>query len=371
MVSLLISIGLFLLFAAPLVIVVIRRKKIKRINVVGPLMFLVFLCGIEISLRAGPLKYSFLKNNVGKNFAPHTYLFWLPKDSPTHFTPLDKIEINKLKGVVRVVTMGGSNVIGSRIDNYSKTLTGQLEWMTKKRFPECNFEFISAGQPGFVLFQNLVLYKLYIRQMSPDLIVLYCNVNDRDQPTGPYTYRELFKMRSGVDVSDLWITENTFPKKTSLLWKIQDGAQAFRTYGWLRKNILDVREKWAKGTKETSVVKEMNSAADYQKNLEDLISIIKKDGTRIILVDAVQYKELQNPSDREKTIRQLMKATAEKEGVPFISAHEILHKKHDQDRMFFSFDHGHINEFGHAVVSNLIFKVIEKEQSVMLCEGAN
>ena len=306
---------IWVLFASPLLMVICLRKKIPRLFWVGNIAFILLLIGIEVGLRAGPLNYFFSPMNTGRNFNPHEYLFWINSDSDYREKPsspkydsgpgFEKLRFNfrtgpvekeKPPGVIRVMIMGGSNAWGQGIEQYQQTLAGQLELKTAHGFVDKKFEFIIAAGHGYCLFQNLVLYKLILRYLKPDIIVYYGNINENLHITkGPYTYREIFKISTGVDISDLWINQHRLPDKPDtgifqpLILSGQETLRSVSLYNALVKGISFLRKALFGEKTVGQIYKPVNSAEDYEQNLEDLVTNIRKDKVKLILADPYNF----------------------------------------------------------------------------------
>lgn len=398
--SVLLSIGIWVAGCIPFTIVIYYRKSIHYTWIVGFLAFIIFLAGLEAGLSVGKFKYRFLPRNTGSEFKTHPYLFWVPGQGPIEEKPLgppkkytpvpfDKetwspsyslnsspehsplnfrsgpVDINKPEGRIRIVTLGGSNAWGHGVDDYNNTLTGHLESKIKKTMPEKDIEFISAGVQGYRLFHVLVLYKLYIRNYKPDIIIVYANNNDTYAEYAPFTWRKLFKMRSGVDISDLWINEFDFPKHGSALFKLQDELQRLKTYNLLTEWITDIRREVLPGKEDSWLLREVNPLEDYKQNLIDLITIVNKDGGKLILADAFAYfyigQHTDSPKDdnRREWMKKYMNETARDFDATFVPIHDLFTKFENLQRYVFDPPHeGHINAEGHRAVADILNKVI-------------
>ena len=400
--SALMPLSIWLWGFTPLATVIFYRKKIKLMWVVGPLSFILFLFFLEIGLRQEPFNYMFLPANTGKDFSSHKFLFWKATSNNSKDTldsqnleslyPGEQLNVNietdsigfrsgpvnklKEKGVFRIVTMGGSNAWGYRIENYNNTFSGRLDAMLQKNYPNIKSEIISAGVGGYCLFQNLVLYKLFIRQYNPDLIILYGNINESPSPSGPFTYRELFKLRSGVDISKLWIDEHDFPKSKSPLVSIQDTLRKSRIYNAMTDLITDTRKETVSTNEKTNILKEVNPTSHYKQNLIDLITMIQKDGGKLICADAYYFDgPMDNrepvPIDRDKT-RAIMKEVTLSMGEIYIPVYDIFLKREDcKELVFFPDDVEHLNLKGHDALAKILFEVMEKNGILEKAEKIN
>lgn len=380
--SILLSLAIWVLGLIPISLVLIKRKKIPAIWLIGPLSFVFLLACLELGLRSGPFKYRFLPMEIGKNFESHPFLFWTPtrpqqpveqrsevadsderNDSEIDFLQFRSgvVKIEKEPGTFRVMTMGGSNAEGAGIEFYKDILTGILETRLKKKYPEKKLEFIAAAVSGYALYQNLLFYKLYMREYRPDLVILYANINDAPNNTGPMTYRESFIDQTGIDISQLWIDVQKFPKKVISVSDFQNQFRRFRLYNALVMGLSKLRGDIIPKRLE----KEVNSMEDYEKNMRDLIQIVQKDDAKLILADALCYRNHEPAPSLERynrlvRMREIMKTYAEKSmGVYFIPIHDTLMQVDDPKTLiFYPEDIGHINKLGHWMAADLLFRKI-------------
>ncbi len=382
---------------APFAAVIIYRKRLPFIWIIGPLSVLVFLAFIEVGFRVGPLENRFLPMSVGKNFVSDKLLFWVPKDNgdgqaasgvPLGDIDLESIEgendgsrlgvfdgmfrsgkaeFEKSDGAFRIMTMGGSNVWGYGIEKYEDTPTGQLEHLFKEKYPLPNFDFISAGVTSYHLFQNLVLYKLFLHEYKPDLVILYCNINDSVDLFGPYSFREIFEQNSGVDISRLWIDVFKFPKKSISVADFQNVLRRIRFYNYLGNAITGFRNDNIPEAFRNTVLKRVNSIEDYTQNLIDLITIVKKDGGEVILADAFcfQVADPQLPQPvRYSRLSAAMEKVAQDFNASYIPVHSTIAKMKDRGSLVFPNDLWHLNQKGHEFVAKILFEKIEENKLV-------
>lgn len=374
----LLNYAVWILSSIPFLLVAVNRHRLKGLWLIGPLSFIVLLSGLELGLRFGAYEHRYRKAGVGKGFDPHSLIFWIPRenDAPFH-DPFDEhnlvehaikfrsgpVEVQKKADSYRVVTMGGSNAFGLGIENYEDTFTGVLEKKMRTSFPNREIEFISAGVQGYVLYQNLLLYKLYIKEHEPDLIILYANINDRKNPSGPYTYREHFKSKTGMDLSE-FAGHKALPESKAPLLAFQDAMSRLKIYNSLTQNINRVRSKIPSGLESAGITRPVNSLSDYEKNLKDLILAVKSDGAQIILVHPFYYhaiEETTEPNQRYRNLGKIMKTASAGKGVYFIDIHSAFIENYKAESLvFLPDDPGHINKTGHLLVAEMLAGLIEE-----------
>ncbi len=377
---LMLNLALWLGGCLPLLLIFKYRKNIPFIGLLGPTAFMILFVAVEIGFRVGPFNSRLQPLSVGRDFVAHRYFFWAPKDMlPKGWTPETNgkpaaedqavnfrsgpATMKKAPGVFRIITMGGSNAWGHGIDRYEDTFTALLDQMTKKEFPDRNFEWIAGGVKAFRVFHNLIIYKLLLRHFHPDLIIFYSNVNDGVITHGPYTYHELFTMRTGVDITKLWISENRFPKKESLISAAQSGMRRLRTYNALVQWIRGVRESRGGAGDVFNVSKDANPPDQIEANLRAFVEITRKDGVRLLFADAYQSPEITEvPASRASEVQAIMKKVAREMDVPFLPVNDILHARYEPSALTLSDDAGHINAFGNEQAAKIIFnKLVEDD----------
>ncbi len=382
--TLLLNCTLWIAGVLPLIFVFIHRKKIRFIGFVGPLAFCFLLIFLEFGLRAGPFNSRLLPLSVGRDFVAHRFLFWVPKNMlPEGWRPVSSEDsasaksakdqdlefrsgpaaIKKAPGVFRIITMGGSNAWGHGIDRYEDTFTALLDRNTKQEFPDRSFEWIAGGVKAFRIFHNLIIYKLLLRDFHPDLIIFYSNVNDGVIMRGPYTYHELFKMRTGVDITQLWITEHEFPKKVNIISRIQDNFRKLRSYNAMVKWIRDMRDEHWNVDGKFDVKKDVNPPSQIEANMRAFVEITRNDGVRLLFADAYQSPDLMtDEASRAIQVQAIMKKVVKNMDVHFLPVNDILHERYEQGQLTLKTDSGHINEFGNDKVAKLLFqKLVDDE----------
>lgn len=166
-----------------------KYKKIKKTitlldkNYIGLyLLILIILIGfIEIFLR---YKY--------RNYESNSYYYTIDNFHPflqsqlSVYEPLhvdkfgfrsEEIQMKKPKGVYRIFVLGGSTVLNREV-KYKKNAVYLLEQKLKKQFPEKKIEVINAGKDYYTSEHSLIQYLFYIKEFSPDMIIMWHGIND-------------------------------------------------------------------------------------------------------------------------------------------------------------------------------------------------
>lgn len=368
-------------FLTPLVLVFKYRKRLPMLWLIGPAAFIIFLFGFELGFRSGPYNYRFHKG--GKGHISHLYLFWIdrwPKSadnwteqqvkqaslSPDHPPVLFRsgpAKYEKPEGIFRVITMGGSNAYGYGVFDYRNTFTAQLESKVKTKYPERKFEFIAGTVNGYTTFQNLVLYRMYLKHYRPDLVIIYCNYNDSGLGLGPYSQHDLFKKQTGIDIEDFNPEKIPKDQAGTFFWKTQESLKHYRTYNVLSHVIITARKN-IQG--ESSFFTPVISMADHKSNFKLLARSVGEGGGKLILADLARYLDPESSGvDHETmTMRRNMADVAGKDHVYYLPAHDLMHTRMNQEDFFFPDDVIHINETGHAMLADLLFELIEDQKIV-------
>lgn len=378
----------------PFITVIAYRKRIRILWLVGPVSFLLMLFVVETSLRFGIMEHRFSSHGIGKGFASHPLLFWIQTDernagdstnerqidrAPMHASSSEqlqppgpvlqtqrgeKVAEPKPSTLFRVMIMGGSNAKGHGLLPEEDSINEVLAKKTEEKYSQSSrqYEFINAAQLGYRLFQNLVTYYLYLRKHDPDLIVYYGNINDCNQNTGPYTYREMFELITGLDLSKLIRDDKVLAARKMTVFSLQEILRTSKLYNLFAAEVIDLR-------KNLPVEKDVNPVEDYEKNLVDFIFLLKKDNCRVLFADPFNFTNMNQRCEEEEEgcrpdqIIKAWKKVMTEFGMPSISI---------QDRMAIMDnpiqyiqapeDIYHLNVKGHRVAGELIFEQLVNEE---------
>lgn len=168
------------------------KKKIKKtkksVNFLSKtftgtiLLMLLMLIGVtEIYLRYKYRNYeSTSYNYTVDNFHPFLQSK-LSAHEPLHINQFgfryDDIQMRKPEGVYRVFVLGGSTVLNREV-KYKKNAAYLLEQKLKKQYPGKKIEVINAGKDYYTSEHSLIEYMFYVREFSPDIIIMWHGIND-------------------------------------------------------------------------------------------------------------------------------------------------------------------------------------------------
>ena len=89
----------------------------------------------------------------------------------------EEIEFPKPKNVYRIVCLGGSTTYSEGVNDYHESYPYLLEKNLKASGWD-SVQVINAGVPGYSSLETLINFQIRVRDLAPDMIVIYQNVND-------------------------------------------------------------------------------------------------------------------------------------------------------------------------------------------------
>lgn len=346
-----------------------RRKEISGFMPLALFLLVVVLGTAEMSLRASAIETRFRPMNLGKTFVTHDDLLFVPGDLFSNTVDLKigtlcfrdrEALLKKSEDTFRIINMGGSNCWGDGITHSNKTFSGLMDKCLNESDGPVRFEVLNAGVKGFSLFQLMILLEHYALSYKPDMLILYINVNDSTTRHGPFTYRELWKMKNEGRWSDV---ESQYSNSISPIpgghWiiSLQGVLRNIRLYNMLVQRITSARENTLEDfAKSFDVVKDVNPPEDYLENLRHVIEICAKNDIRLVLVDAFYIGW--NPKD--DIIRGMMKQEAERNGLGYIGIDDEFGKREDMESLVFSHDTIHLNYKGHRLVAERLCSYLKE-----------
>lgn len=123
----------------------------------------------HISLRLSPSRYLSYTTTPGYNYI-------LNKHNSLGYRG-GEIESPKSKNVYRIVCLGGSTTYSEGVNDYRESYPYLLE-ENLKALGWDSVEVINAGVPGYSSLETLINFQIRVKDLTPDMIVIYQNVND-------------------------------------------------------------------------------------------------------------------------------------------------------------------------------------------------
>ena len=357
--------------------VVTNRKKLPFSGLVSVVLIITLFSVGELGVRLSPINTRLKPLATGKAFTDNEELFFVPEgffttvDGDTPGAPFILEQPNfrsgspalpKPEGLFRIMVMGGSNVWGDGVEDPDLIFSGILEKNLNLSHPDMNIEVINAGMQGYVVFQLLLMLKLFAIDYSPDMIILYVNRNDSTTQFGPYTLRELWKMRGNLPTLES-VTE-PLEQTPESGHRIRRLLRKSRAYNGMVLLIVGTREQsLSKVTRKLKITKQVNPLEDYVTNLEEFYAICKQNMITLVLADEyIYWANDPGPDSSFIKTKTAMTQTAKRLNLPYLPVHKMIWEKYPDGQLVFPTDIVHLNYEGHKFVAELMSDFLIKEK---------
>jgi len=368
-----------LLFTSTVMFALALNAHRREINRFVPLMLaatLLVIGAAEIAARHSLLDTRWRPANVGADFAPDDELFYIPKQLMPEadwsykgwisFRD-SKPSLEPAPGVFRIVVMGASNAYGDKLEHNDASMSGQLEKILNARRPG-RFEVLNAGVHGYEMFRVMLLFEQKVLAYRPDMLIAYLNLNDGLDMQGPYTLRELWKMKKQnrwSEVREQIQRAQSEAGAPAWIVSLQNLLRQSRLYNGLTRLITFQRSASMKAVAEKiGALKSVNPPEDYRRNLQRLIEVCREHDVQLVLADAFVHHEVTGPEGKNDKIRSIMREEAERNDVPFLGVHDIFVKRSDYETLVFDFDNVHLNHKGHRLVAELLAELLVEKKLI-------
>ncbi len=85
----------------------------------------------------------------------------------------EELDMPKPPGRIRVAFIGTSSTLDPYVTDDSETWVAQAMSAARDRLPNCRFDFLNAGVPGFSLPQTTTYFEHNVAKTEPDLVVVW------------------------------------------------------------------------------------------------------------------------------------------------------------------------------------------------------
>ncbi|MDM8539694.1 SGNH/GDSL hydrolase family protein [Desulfococcaceae bacterium HSG9] len=358
-----------------------KKRKITQaawVILINLLIFLILFLGVESAFRIHRDGFSGAFSGLVDSIkVPYSNLgtsnwvvydkdlgYRLNPNSPKtnrHSIKNGEIEFPKPEGLYRIVYLGDSIPWDNPgFVNYSKEILEE----------QGRYEIINASVPGYTTYQELLLYKKYLVDIKPDLVIwTYC-LNDNHKFL--HKFDEKGKM--------LWTDEarNTF--KIDTYW----GVIISRSYVLSMINIRLLSRKaeakkknaqfgWERSFDFSIAWKDYPWAA-YEKYLIEFKTILKKQNSKLAIV-VFPFEPQIKYRNNKKHIRYVLKpqrkirVLCEKHQVPCLDLYSTLSDQYDKKRRMFR-DGIHLNLEGHKLVSDAIVNFLHQNDLLAMTKNS-
>ncbi|MBU1627292.1 hypothetical protein KKB18_07985 [bacterium] len=277
----------------------------------------------------------------------------------------NEIELVKQDGKKRIICAGDSSTLGYMV-NIEDSYPAILEKLLSENGKSNNFEIINAGVLGYTSYQGLKYYEMHLRKLHPDILVFSYGYND--------SYRR----------KEMNILKNP---ENSVISDLRKKMQFFATYTLLERWISKLKGKDEEEPENQGMV----SLDDYRKNLEEFVSMCKKERTLLLfmpisvpapyskIMREIAEREQLGYVDTEKALTQLFDkiindgirdykgiSLGEGERRPF--KHEYLQRFGSEEMMrirecnYLFMDYCHPSKAANMVIAEELFKYLSKQE---------
>tara|TARA_Y100001936_G_C16094155_1_gene690047 strand:+ start:17712 stop:18836 length:1125 start_codon:yes stop_codon:yes gene_type:complete len=187
---------------------------------------------------------------------------------------------------IRIFLVGGSTVLSSSSTSDSTTITGFLQ-KTFNDHGYDNVEIINAGHGGAISYSELNLIKNRIKNLNPDIVIVYNGWNDINRPLHAYESDSTSSDLSTKSIRD--IIKNDFSKTPQLLYKYYN-LWKYDQDNFVREfDDSDINEK---ATLFKSHISEMcNVAKNSDFKLIHILQPIVGSGSKILTEEELRHVE--------------------------------------------------------------------------------
>ncbi len=270
-----------------------------------------------------------------------------------------EFEIPKPAGIFRVVALGGSSTFSYQTDD-AEIWTRRLEEKLRARFGAA-IEVVNAGVPGYSAFTSKIHYLYRIRELGPDVLLLFHTWNDMK------FFRRIEEGEGFLAPSFHPRPIRDFLRRFQILWRLRSlvdssgGGLPPREQGWLEVDSA-----------EAVSIPEGGRAHRWERaNYEDLALLASADGVLPVFVSQAgllgdgnlddpevrrrvytEYQGLDYPEILRQwaAISAIQRAAAERHGGLFIDAYAAVPHRIENFH-----DHVHLTPAGNEAVAAAIF----------------
>lgn len=247
--------------------------------------------------------------------------------------------IRKDKNVFRILCLGDSSTFGTFVrlqETYHTLLENRLNEESGQS--GIKFEIINAGVIGYSSCQGLGLYKIKGFEYKPDIVTFYFGANDEVKK---FILSDKQIMQNDVQVVAKAALEN------NLLLKLH-------CYRIFRKYVTDVLD-----LNKNDVSKKVPrvSLDDFKKNILELNSLCKKNGSLLVLISTPLRKEDYRKEIYNQDIypyRELLENVSKEYNIPLVRIKEMTEQSPVYTSTFF-FDKSHPNQLGHWIIMQKLY----------------
>jgi lysophospholipase L1-like esterase len=260
----------------------------------------------------------------------------------------------------RAMVVGGSTTFGEGIPREEGTWPYQLELLIRKQCGD-DCDVINCGVGGYTIVENIIHYIVLLRDLKPDLVILYTGIND----VHARLFGNILTDYSNYRVP--WRSEHgPYPKAREYLAWSQSYRYYFLNYAVLRAMDEGIAGRVSKnGPKPSDWAEALrrNSSQVYRDHLDDLIALLQSQKIKVAVLP--QFFTVKNQRDEifQKGVEEhnaVNKELAAAHNAPFASF--LVDSSAFTDNL--TFDNCHFNESGSKRMAELVFAFLKENNLI-------
>lgn len=279
-----------------------------------------------------------------------------------------EIEIHKPKQTFRLIALGDSITFGCCANPPSKAYPSFLQEIISSPDPEKpNIEVINAGIVGYNTEQEAEFYKVKLKKLDPDFLILQVTLNDWNKKAFQYDFLLDQQNEDERKVSSTFFSSTDGNR---FLWK----SYIFQHINYLfaAKETLSKQETYNNdeiGIMDTNTNQpvppweETNIIRNGFENLSNMLSAEEKNKVLVVL-----FPDFANdPTDYPPELLQehlYIAHEAEKQGFKFLDLKNCFEKDYEINHKLFigeNYDNVHPTEYGHEVAAHCISDILKRD----------
>ncbi len=335
---------LMLLFSKKITRILSKRKELF-VNIFLLLIFLMFLMLImELVLRIFFSQQIYSEHGFGpggtrfhKNMKFNSLGY---RDVEHSMDKADKF---------RIIVIGDSYTVGYGINNLEDVYTRVLQKRLNEAYGENKFEIISLAEGGYSTIDEVRILKDIGLNMSPDLIVLGYHANDAEGPGSMIGFEKLFFHHYLIPYE--------------LGYFLYRHSFAYYFLESRLKNLLRSFELESETYEEyiRHLYSDSNPFKEHSKYLREFIKTGKDRGIPVIIINFPVTSDFNNYPFYY--VNEHVKSVALLNGADYIDLLPYF-AQYGPERLRVSFLDAHMNELGHKITADIIFKEIQAKKLI-------
>lgn len=271
----------------------------------------------------------------------------------------DLVSEEKSRGVYRILGLGDSVTFGWQV-RQEETYLQRLESMLNVNDPLRHYEVINASVPGYKLGHELAYLKEYGVRYQPDLVIVgFCVLNDADGTRAVYV--------GDGNIAGVPLNSSFAPTDAGGVVARVKGflRQKSHLYHFVTQQYGMLRDRWSKSSRTSGTAYHWPFPLEREDELWGLIrsqilemqDVAEEHGAGLLLVVFPTLSQVVS-EDAPLVPQEVLAGFAQQIGVPVVDA-LLPFREYGRSRVFAD-DFSHPSAFGHQLVAEEIFGVLQE-----------